>query len=323
MTRRRFAAATFASALLKPAAARPQTSRFVKGICSAVFPAGTPYADCFRVARNAGFEAIEIRMETGKGEITPESGIEQMHKLREAAEARKIQIASLWILTPRSPSLASPDPNVRRQAVHMVKKGIELAPALGCGALLVAAGVLGSGARFEVTHDDAWAHASAAYREVLPLASAAKVMLTPENVWSKFLVSPRDMRSFIDQFQSPWVRSHFDVGNVMQYGYPQDWILTLAERIKRVHLKDYKLGWGARREGSCRCSKATCNGKRSWRLSSKSAIAAPFRRRPDPIRRTRTSRAFHAPWIRFWRWRSSPQTVIAAGSGLNSNSSNG
>jgi hexulose-6-phosphate isomerase len=27
----------------------------------------------------------------------------------------------------------------------------------------------------------------------------------------------------------------------MQFGYPQDWILTLGQRIKRVHAKDYKL----------------------------------------------------------------------------------
>jgi hexulose-6-phosphate isomerase len=27
----------------------------------------------------------------------------------------------------------------------------------------------------------------------------------------------------------------------MQFGYPQDWILTLKSRIKRIHVKDYKL----------------------------------------------------------------------------------
>ena len=48
--------------------------------------------------------------------------------------------------------------------------------------------------------------------------------------------------AFIDQFHGPWVRSHFDVGNTMPFGYPQDWILTLGPRIKRVHLKDYKAG---------------------------------------------------------------------------------
>jgi len=67
------------------------------------------------------------------------------------------------------------------------------------------------------------------------------VVLTMENVWNKFLLSPLEMRSFIDQLHSPWLQSHFDMGNVMQFGYPQDWILTLKSRIKRIHVKDYKL----------------------------------------------------------------------------------
>ena len=220
-----------------------QSPRFIKSICSAVFPSGTPYPECFRLAKNAGFDAIEIRMEE-KGDITPHSAMDDMKRLRDSALSTRIEIVSLWILTPRSPSLASPDPAVRDRAAAMVRKGIELAPALGCGALLVVPGVLGSGAAFQVTHEEAWQRATAAFHEVLPLAAKAKVMLTPENVWSKFLVSPLDMRSFIDQFHSPWVRSHFDIDNVMQYGYPQDWIRTLGARIQRVHLKDYKLAAG-------------------------------------------------------------------------------
>jgi len=237
MTRREMLAAAAAPLLAAPAA------RFTKSICSAVFPSGTPYPECFRLARNAGFDAIEIRMED-RGDVTPRSTIAEMQRIRDGAASTHIEIASLWILTPRSPSLASPDPAVRERASAMVRKGIELAPALGCGALLVVPGVLGSGARFEVTHEEALARAGAAFREFLPLAEKAQVMLTPENVWSKFLVSPLDMRSFIDQFHSPWVRAHFDIGNVMQFGYPQDWIRTLGDRIRRVHLKDYKLAAG-------------------------------------------------------------------------------
>jgi hexulose-6-phosphate isomerase len=67
------------------------------------------------------------------------------------------------------------------------------------------------------------------------------VILVLENVWNKFLVSPLEMRAFVDQFKSPWVGTQFDTGNVMQFGYPQDWILTLGPRIRRVHVKDYKL----------------------------------------------------------------------------------
>jgi hexulose-6-phosphate isomerase len=77
--------------------------------------------------------------------------------------------------------------------------------------------------------------------KLVPFAAQAKVALAIENVWNKFLVSPLEMRNFVDQFKSPWVRSFFDVGNVMQFGYPEDWILTLGRRVSRVHLKDYKL----------------------------------------------------------------------------------
>jgi hexulose-6-phosphate isomerase len=44
----------------------------------------------------------------------------------------------------------------------------------------------------------------------------------------------------VDEFRSPWVRAYFDVGNVALFGYPQDWIRTLARRIVKVHLKDFQ-----------------------------------------------------------------------------------
>jgi hexulose-6-phosphate isomerase len=37
------------------------------------------------------------------------------------------------------------------------------------------------------------------------------------------------------------VKAYFDVGNVVFYGYPQDWIRTLGRRIAKVHLKDFQL----------------------------------------------------------------------------------
>jgi hexulose-6-phosphate isomerase len=49
------------------------------------------------------------------------------------------------------------------------------------------------------------------------------------------------MRAFVDQFNSQYFKAHFDVGNVLQYGFPEDWIRTLGPRVQRVHMKDYKL----------------------------------------------------------------------------------
>src|SRR5439155_2218972 len=62
-----------------------------------------------------------------------------------------------------------------------------------------------------------------------------------EEVWNKFLLSPLEFARYVDEFASPWVKAYFDVGNVVFYGYPQDWIRTLGPRIVKVHLKDFQL----------------------------------------------------------------------------------
>jgi len=216
------------------------SSRFTKGVCWAAWPAGTPYAECITEAAAVGFKAIEIRVEP-KGELSLSSTIADAERVASIARAKGVAISSLWALTTSSPSMVSPSVEVRQEALALARKAIELAPALGCDAILTVPGILGRAARFEVTHDEAWARATAGFRELLPLAAAARVTLTPENVWSKFLVSPRDMREFVDQFKSPFVKVHFDTGNIMQYGYPEDWLLTLGPRIHRVHFKDFKL----------------------------------------------------------------------------------
>jgi hexulose-6-phosphate isomerase len=233
MTRRDLLAAAATAAM--PAA----TPRFVKGFCAALFPAGMSYPDCMRQVRNAGFEAIELSI--GRAELTMEASADAARRLSDMAASLKLEIASLWALTPSSPSLASPEASVRQEARARVRKAIELAPALRCGAILITPAVLGRGARMECTSDEAWQRATEAFREFLPMAARQKILLTPENVWSKFLVSPRDMRDFVDQFSGQAIGVHFDAGNVMQYGYPQDWILALGSRIRRVHFKDYKL----------------------------------------------------------------------------------
>ena len=65
-------------------------------------------------------------------------------------------------------------------------------------------------------------------------------MIAIEEVWNKFLLSPLEMATYIKEFDSPWIQAWFDVGNVLLYGYPQDWIRTLGKSIVKVHLKDFK-----------------------------------------------------------------------------------
>ncbi|RPJ45010.1 MAG: sugar phosphate isomerase/epimerase, partial [Chloroflexi bacterium] len=72
----------------------------------------------------------------------------------------------------------------------------------------------------------------------------AGVTICIENVWNKFLLSPLEMKGFIDSFGSPCVGSYFDVGNVLLTGYPDQWIRILGPRIRRVHIKDFKKSVG-------------------------------------------------------------------------------
>ena len=106
--------------------------------------------------------------------------------------------------------------------------------------------------KLKVGYQDTWDRVTEEFKKVVPRAAKAQVIMTPENVWNKFLLSPLEMRAFVDQFHSPWLQTHFDIGNVMQFGYPEDWILTLGSRIKRIHVKDYKLSNQVRAGPLCR-----------------------------------------------------------------------
>ncbi len=96
----------------------------------------------------------------------------------------------------------------------------------------------------QTRYKDAYTRSQKQIRELLPLAAELKVIIAVEEVWNKFLLSPLEFARYVDEFKSPWLRSYFDVGNVVLYGYPQDWIRTLGKRIFKVHLKDFKMGKG-------------------------------------------------------------------------------
>ena len=51
--------------------------------------------------------------------------------------------------------------------------------------------------------------------------------------------APLEFARYIDEFESPWVGAYFDVGNVVEYGYPQEWIRELGKRILKIHIKEY------------------------------------------------------------------------------------
>jgi len=213
----------------------------LKGVNQWCFPEGTPLRQVFEISKDAGYEAVELN-------VNPEGGVGLTMETT-AAEAEAIgKLAGRYGLALRSLStgllwrypLSSSDPAVRGQGRRIVMKQLELAEWLGIDTVLVVPGVVN-----EETPYDACYERSRCELEVLAQeAEKRKVRLGIENVWNKFLLSPLEMRTFVDSFRSPYVGVYFDVGNILLYGFPQQWIRILKERIFKVHVKDFRTGVG-------------------------------------------------------------------------------
>ncbi len=91
---------------------------------------------------------------------------------------------------------------------------------------------------YEVAYD----RALQGLTELAPFAESHGVIIGVENIWNKFLLSPLEMRGFIDAVNSPFVGVWLDVANMLMFGYPEQWIRILNARIKKVHFKDFRRG---------------------------------------------------------------------------------
>jgi len=89
----------------------------------------------------------------------------------------------------------------------------------------------------ETSYAQAWERSVVQIKKLIPMAQDLKVVIGIEEVWNKFLLSPLEMARYVDEFNSPWIRAYFDVGNVAFYGYPHDWIRTLGKRIVKLAAK--------------------------------------------------------------------------------------
>jgi len=210
------------------------------------FPPEMPIADCVALAKDAGFEGIELAL-ADEGELSLDASAEELEKIRATVADAGLEISSLATGLFWATPLTADDENVRASALEIGKKLIRTARALGTDAVLVVPGLVGmlweppeQGAPYDVV----WERAAEAIRELAQTAAENEVYIALENVWNMFLLSPLEFARFVDEIGSPWVGAYFDVGNVVKFGYPEHWIKILGRRIKRVHFKDYRRDGG-------------------------------------------------------------------------------
>ncbi len=222
------AAATLAGA---PPAAAPAAGRIKKAVQIDMLPKQLSYADRFKLARDVGFEAVE-------GQTVKD--LKEAEEIKKAADDAKVRIHSVMNMAHWDNPLSSNDPAVVQKSLDGMKTSLHNAKLWGADAVLLVPGVVNP----ETSYKDAWTRSQKQIRTLIPLAEELKVVIGIEEVWNKFLLSPLEMAKYVDEFKSPWIKAYFDVGNVVFYGYPQDWIHTLGNRIAKIHLKDFKMGKG-------------------------------------------------------------------------------
>jgi hexulose-6-phosphate isomerase len=200
-----------------------------KALLVTMLPKELSYRDRFKMAVDAGFAGIEMRTVADPGEA---------EEAREAAASTGLRIHSVMNTDHWDFPLSSSDPEVVKRSVAGMETSLRNAKLWGADAVLLVPAVVNA----QTSYKDAWTRSQEVLRErLLPLAGELKVIVAVEEVWNKFLLSPLEFARYVDELDSPWLKAYFDVGNVVFYGHPQDWIRTLGPRIVKVHLKDFQL----------------------------------------------------------------------------------
>ncbi len=205
------------------------------GLNAGIFPGNPLPTEAVRLARAAGADGLELNV-AAEGPFSLETPERDLAALRTAAAEAGVDLPTLHCGLHWKYPLTDPDAEVRQRGLDALGRSLEIGAALGGTVLLVVPGVVTP----QVRYADAYARAQEGISVLARRAQTLGMRIGVENVWNRFLLSPLEMAAFIDAVGSPAVGAYFDVGNVLAFGYPQDWIATLGRRILAVHFKDYR-----------------------------------------------------------------------------------
>ncbi|MDR0270710.1 sugar phosphate isomerase/epimerase family protein [Paenibacillus sp.] len=208
-----------------------------KGINQWCFPAGTPLGKLLRTSSAAGFETIELNLYASGGVgLTMDTTPEEAKAMARLVQSYGLAVGSLSTEMLGRHPLSSPDRETRSLGVDSIRKQIELALEMDVDTILIVPGRVEE----DVTYEEVWERSRIALQPLIDDIEGTGLCIAIENVWNKFLLSPLEMARYVDQFESSHVGAYLDVGNTLAFGRPEHWIRTLGERIRRVHVKDFR-----------------------------------------------------------------------------------
>ena len=205
-----------------------------------------PIKSAMEQASKMGFEGIELGI-ASQGVLTHNTSQAECEEIVIEAEKHGLEISGVASGESWTTSPTANDEDVRLKIIDFTQKALQITHWLGSDAYLFVPGaveVFFLPDAEVIPYDVCYQRASEAISQLVPVAEKLGVAIAVENVWNKFLLSPLEMREFIDNFNTSQVGVYFDVGNVLLTGYPDQWIRILGSRIKRVHIKDFKRSVG-------------------------------------------------------------------------------
>lgn len=204
-----------------PEAAAPAVWR--KGIMWGTVGLKGSTLEKFQAIKAAGFDGVEMASHLDHREVL------------EARDATGLAIPSVCNSLHWAKPLSDPDAGVRAAGLEALRQSLRDAKAFGATSVLLVPGVVNA----KVSYDECWKRSAEEIAKALPLAAELGVKIALENVWNHFLLSPLEAARYVDEFQSPWVGWHFDVGNIVLYGWPEQWVRILGPRVVKVHFKEF------------------------------------------------------------------------------------
>jgi hexulose-6-phosphate isomerase len=179
----------------------------------------------FRLLGDLGFDGVEM----------PSPADLDIDEVRAAAAMTGITVHGVVDAEHWKSPLSDPDPVVRARGRQALEQALRDCSRYGGDTVLLVPAVVNK----RVSYADAWTRSGREIREVLPLAEQLGIRIAIENVWNNFLLSPLEAARYIDSFDSSWIGWYFDVGNIVRYGWPDQWIRTLGKRILKMDIKEY------------------------------------------------------------------------------------
>ncbi len=179
--------------------------------------------DKFAAAKAAGFDGVEVDRAAEHAEVL------------EAKQSSGLEVPGVIDWVHWKDTLGDADPEVRARGVAGLETALRDAHVYGASVVLLVPAVVNA----QVSYAQAWEHSRAEIAKVLPLAAELEIKIGIENVWNNFLLSPLEAARYVDSFDSPWIGWYMDIGNIVNYGWPEQWIRILGERIVRLDIKEF------------------------------------------------------------------------------------